>query len=172
MLPYSMREESEPRKDSLETAAAITALVILVTCVISSAPHVSQVMRVGRAAQEQDRQSIAELQTTTNQLKARNEAVGTELVQVTRLLESTRSDLARLTERHNSLDTQVTTTAAKLQELETTLQRTSEQMVKFNESGGLGRIAKEREDAITQSKQSDEQVRQLTLKLQKAGIYP
>jgi chromosome segregation ATPase len=174
MLPYDMREESEPRKNSLETAAAITALVILVTCVISSAPRVSQVTRTGRAAQEreQDQQSLAELRMTTNQLKARNEAVGTELVQIARLLESTKSELASLREGHKSLGAQVTTTAAKLQELETTVQRTNEQMAKFNESGTLEKIAQQRDDALTQTKQSDEQVRQLTLKLQKAGVYP
>jgi len=174
MLPYGMREESDPRKDSLETAAAITALVILVTCVISSAPRVAQVTRGGQSAQEgqQDKQSIAELQTTTNQLKARNEALGAEMVQITTLLESTKSNLARLTEGHNSLGTQVTTTAAKLQQLETTVQQASEQMAKFNESGTLDKIAQQRDAALTQSRQSDEQVRQLTLKLQKAGIYP
>jgi chromosome segregation ATPase len=174
MLPYDMREESEPRKNRLETAAAITALVLLVTCVMSSAPRVGQVTHTGRAAQEreQDKQSIAELQMTTSQLKARNEAVGTELVQIARLLESTKSELASLREGHQSLGAQVTTTAAKLQELETTVQRTSEQMAKFNESGTLEKIAQQRDDALTQSKQSDEQVRQLTLKLQKAGVYP
>ena len=174
MLPYGMREESEPRKDSLETATAVAALVILVTCVISSAPRVAQVTRGGRSAQErqQDKQSLAELQLTTNQLKTRNEALGAELAQVTRLLESTRSNLARLTEGHNSLGTQVTTTAAKLQQLETTVQQASEQMAKFDGAGTLEKIAQQRDKALAQSKQSDEQVRQLTLKLQKAGIFP
>lgn len=174
MLPYGMREESEPRRDKVETATAVAAIVILITCVISSAPRVAQVTRGGQSTQErqQDKQSLADLQTTANQLKARNEALGTELAQVTRLLESTRSNLARLTEGHNSLSTQVTTTAAKLQQLETTVQQASEQMAKFDGAGALEKIVEQRDTALARSKQSDEQVRQLTLKLQKAGVFP
>jgi hypothetical protein len=173
-LPYAMREESEPRRDSLETAAAVAALVILITCVISSAPRVAQMARGGQSVQErqQDKQALAELQTTATQLKARNEALGAELAQVTRLLESTRSNLARLTEGHNALGVQVTTTAAKLQQLETTVQQAREQMAKFDGAGTLEKIVQQRDQAVAQSKQSDEQVRQLTLKLQKAGVYP
>jgi chromosome segregation ATPase len=169
-----MREESEPRRDSLETAAAVAALVILMTCVISSAPRVAQMARGGQSTQErqQDKQALAELQTTANQLKARNETMGAELTRVTQLLESTRSNLARLTAEHTSLGTQVTTTAAKLQQLETTVQQAREQMAKFNGAGAMEKIVQQRDQALAQSKQSDEQIRQLTLKLQKAGVYP
>jgi DNA repair ATPase RecN len=169
-----MREESEPRKDRLEIAATVAAAVILVTCAISNVPRLNQTTRAGQAAmeREQDKQSIAQLQMATNQLKARNEAVGTELTQITRLLENTRSELASLTAGHNSLGTQVTTTAGKVQQLEATVRQTSERMVKFTGSDALQKIAKERDDALAQTKQSDEQVRQLTLKLQKAGVYP
>lgn len=174
MLPYGMREESEPRRDSLETATAVAAIVILLTCVISSAPRVAQVTRGGQSVQErqQDQQALADLQLTANQLKTRNETLGAELAQVTRLLESTRSNLARLTEGHNSLGTQVTTTAAKLQQLETTVQQASEQMAKFDGAGTLEKIVQQRDEALAQSKQSSEQVRQLTLQLQKTGVYP
>jgi peptidoglycan hydrolase CwlO-like protein len=160
MLPYGMREESEPRKDTLEIAAAIAGAVILVTCAISNVPHRNQATRAGRAAveREQDKQSIAQLQMATNQLNAR--------------LESTRSELAGLTEGHKSLGTQVTATANKVQQLEATIRQASERLAKFSESGALQKITKERDEALAQTKESDEQVRQLTLKLQKAGIYP
>lgn len=173
-LPYAMREESETRRDSLETVTAVAALVVLVTCVISSAPRLAQVTRGGQSAQErqQDKQSLADLQTTASQLQTQNEAMGAKLAQVTQLLESTRSNLARLTTEHNALGTQVTTTAAKLQQLETTVQQASAQMAKFDGAGMLEKIAQQRDAALTQSKQSDEQVRQLTLRLQKAGIFP
>ena len=173
MLPYSMREESEPRKDNLEIATAVAALVVLVTCVISSAPRVAQMTR-GQSAQEQqqDKKSLADLQLTANQLKTRNEALGAELARVTQLLESTRSNLTHLTAEHNSLGAQVTTTAAKLQQLETTVQQASAQMAKFDGAGAMEKVVQQRDKALAQSKQSDEQIRQLTLKLQKAGIFP
>ena len=160
MFPYGMREESAPRKDRLEIAAAIAGAVILVTCAISNVPHLNQTTRAGRVAmeREQDKQSIAQLQMATNQLKARNDAVGIEL--------------ARLKEGHDSLGMQVTTTADKVKQLEATVRQASERMAKFSESGALQKISKERDEALAQTKQSDEQVRQLTLKLQKAGVYP
>jgi septal ring factor EnvC (AmiA/AmiB activator) len=174
MIPYCMREEQEPRKNTLEIVAAVVAMGILVACAFSDAPRLHLTTPAAREAREreQNRQSFAELQATTRQLQTRNDAMQAELAKTTRLLESTRSNLAGLTEGHNALNTQVATTAAKLQQFETTVQQTSERMAKFSESAVLQRITKERDDAISQSKQSQDQIRQLTLKLQKAGVYP
>ena len=48
----------------------------------------------------------------------------------------------------NSLGTQVTTTAARLQQLETTLQQAREQMAKFDGSGALEKIVQQRDKAL------------------------
>jgi chromosome segregation ATPase len=173
-VPYCMREVSEPRRDRLEIVAAVAAAVILVACALSSVPYVNQTTPAARATRtrEQDRQSVVQLQTTTHQLQTRNEAVEAQLTKITRLLEGTRSDVAKLTEGHGTLGTQVATTTAKLQQLDTTVRQTSERLAKFSESDAVKKVTKERDDAVTHSQESDNQVRQLTLKLQKAGVYP
>jgi len=167
MIPYYMREKQEPRKNKLEIGAAVAGIVILVVCASSDVPRLNLTTPAARAAREreQDRRSLAEMQT-------RDDARQAELAKITRLIESTRSNLASLTEGYNTLSAQAATTTAKLQQFEATVQQTSERMTKFSESDVLQKISRERDDAITQSKQSDNQVRQLTLKLQKAGIYP
>ncbi|MBM4025320.1 MAG: hypothetical protein FJ280_07925 [Planctomycetes bacterium] len=174
MVPYGMREIHDPRKSGLEIAAAVAAIVILMLCALAEAPRLSLTTPAARAAQEREknRQSFADLQAATRQLLTQNDAMQTELASLTRLLESTRSQVARLTEGHSTLGTQVATTAAKLQQFETTVQQTSERLTKFSESAVLERITKERDEAMTHAKRGDDQIRQLTLKLQKAGIYP
>ena len=160
MYPYYMREVARPRKDELEIGAAIVAIVMLVVCAMASAPRLSLTTYAARAAKahEQNKQSIATLDTTTRQLQTRNEAVEAQLAKVTKLLESARSDLAKLREGHDALGAQVTATAVKVQQL--------------SAPGTLQKLTKERDDARAQARQRDDQVRQLTLALQKAGVYP
>ncbi len=174
MVPYSMLEAREPRKDLPEAVAAIVALVVLLVCAVSDVPRLYSTTPAARAAKEREanRQSFAQLQASTRELQARDEALQVQLAQVTRLLETTRSNLATLTEGHGTLSTRVTATAAKLQQFEATVSQTNELLTKFSESAVLERITKERDTATTHAKQSEDQVRQLTLKLQKAGIYP
>jgi len=174
MVPYSMREARELRKDVLEVVAAVAALVLLLVCAVSDVPRLYLTTPGARAAKEREsnQQSFALLQTATRELQARDVAMQAELAKITRLLETTRSNLANLTEGHGALDMRVTATAAKLQQFETAVHQANERLTKFSESAVLERITKERDDAATRANQSDDQVRQLTLKLQKAGIYP
>jgi predicted nuclease with TOPRIM domain len=174
MYPYYMREVSEPRKNQLEMVAAVAAIVLLLACTMSNVSRPNQGAAAAQAAQtrEQDRQAIAELQTTTHQLQTRNETVEAQVAKIARLLESAQSDVAKLAERHDKLSTQVTTTAAKMQQLEATVQQATERAANSVDTGALRKIAKERDDALAQAKERGDQVRQLTLALQKAGVYP
>ncbi len=158
----------------LEAVAATVALVVLLVCAVSDVPRLYLTTPAARAAKEHEasRQSFAQLQATTRELQAHDEALQAELAKITRLLETTRSNLANLTEGHGALNTRVAATAAKLQQFEATVLQTNERLTKFSESAVLERVTKERDNATVHAKQSDDQVRQLTLKLQKAGIYP
>lgn len=171
MYPYYMRDELQPRKDLVEVVAAIAAMVVLVACTMSNGPRLNSTT-VAAEAQERDQQAIAELQTMVHQLQLRNEASETQQVKTARLLQTTQSDVARLTQGHDTLSTQIAGTTAKMQQLETAVQQTTERMAKLGDSGVLQKISQERDDALARTKQKDDQVRQLTLKLQKAGIYP
>jgi predicted nuclease with TOPRIM domain len=173
MYPYCMRDVHEPRKNILEIVAAVVAMAILGACAISGLPRQTQTTNASQVEERPlDKQALSMLQTTAHELQTRDDAVEAKLAKITQLLESTRSDLAMLTEGHNKLGTEVATTTAKLQQLETTVQQTNGRMAEFSESGTVPQLIKQRDEAITQSKQSDDEVRQLTLKLQRAGVYP
>ena len=167
MVPYGMREAREFRKDVLEVVVAVAALVLLVVCAVADAPRVYLTTPAARAARERElnRQTVAQLQAATHELQ-------TDVAKATRLLETTQANLAALTEKHGALDTRVNAAATKLQQFEATVQQTNQRLTKFSESAVLERITKERDNALTQARRSDDQVRQLTLQLQKAGIYP
>ncbi len=173
MIPYYEREGNESRKIVLEIGVAVTGIIISAACTLSSAPRPSLAAPMLQEKElKQSKQLIAELQTALRQMQTRNTAVETEMVALTRMFQGARSELAGLKEGHNSLETQVTTTVAKLQKLETAVQQTNARLANSVDPKALLQATKERDEARAQSKQSDDQVRQLTLKLQKAGLFP
>jgi len=173
MVPYYMREEHQSHKNTVEIGAAAAGMILLALCAISDVPRRSPPTPVVRAtAPESGGRSLADLQTTLQQLQARNSAVEAETTSIARLLQGLRSEWAGLKEGHSSLEAQVTTTVAKLQKLETAVQQMSERIAKGVDPKALLQVTKERDEALAQTKQSDDQVRQLTLKLQRAGLYP
>lgn len=168
-----MREGQESRKIVLEVVVAVTGVIIAAACTLSEAPRPSLATPMIEGKElKHSKELIAELQTVLRQLQTRNTAVETEMVAVTRQLQGVRAELAGLKEGHHSLETQVTTTVAKLQQLETAVRQTSERIANSVDPDTLLQVTKERDEALTQSKQSDDQIRQLTLKLQKAGLFP
>ncbi len=173
MVPYCMSEGQESRKNMLEIGVAVVGVIIAAACALSDAPRPGLTTPVVQGKEEEHRgQLIAELQTALQQLQARNTAVEAEMVAINRLLQGVRSELAGVKEGHNSLETQVTTTDAKLQKLETAVRQTSERVANSVDPKALLQVTKERDAALAQTKQSDDQVRQLTLKLQRAGLFP
>lgn len=174
MYPYHMREAEEPHKETLEITTAVVAALILIACAVSGVPRRSPTTSAGQITKEREPKgsSVTEAQAGLHQLQIRNTALEADVVKIARLLEDARSELARLKEDHNTLGTQVAATVTRLQQLETTFQQASDRVAKSGESATVRKIAKERDEALAQVKQSDDQVRQLTLKLQKAGVFP
>jgi chromosome segregation ATPase len=173
MVPYCMREGQESRKIVLEVVVAVVGVIIAAACALSEAPRPSLATPIIQGKElKHNRELIAGLQTALQQVQTRNTAVETETVAITRLLQGIRAELAGLKEGHHSLVTQVTTTVAKLQQIEAVVQQTSERLANSVDPETLLQVTKERDEALAQSKQSDDQVRQLTLKLQKAGLFP
>jgi hypothetical protein len=80
--------------------------------------------------------------------------------------------LASLTEGQKGLEARATTTATRLQQFEITVHQTNDRLTQFSESQVLERITKERDNALLQARQGDDQIRKLTLQLQRAGVYP
>jgi chromosome segregation ATPase len=174
MVPYEMREVREHRKAVLEVAAAAAALLVLLLCSVSDVPRVYLTTPAARAAQEREsnRQAFARLEAAKQELQVREDAMQAELAQLTRLLQNTQSQLAGLTEGQKGLEARAATTATRLQQFEATVHQTNERLTEFSESQVLERITKERDNALLQAKQGDDQIRRLTLQLQRAGVYP
>ena len=174
MVPYEMREIREHRKEALEVGAAAAALLVLLLCSVSDIPRVYLTTPAARTAQqrESNRQALARLEAAKQQLEAREDAMQAELAQLTRLLQNTQSQLASLTEGQKGLEARATTTATRLQQFEITVHQTNERLTQFSESQVLERITKERDNALLQARQGDDQIRKLTLQLQRAGVYP
>jgi seryl-tRNA synthetase len=174
MYPYYMREVPEPRKNRLEIMAAVAAIVLLLACTMlnMSRPNQTAAAVPTARAPEQDRQAIADLHATTNQLQTRHEAVEAQMAKMARLFESTRSDVARLAEDHTALSTQVTATTAKMQQLEAAVRQATTRAANGVDPNTVQKITKERDEALVQAKERGDQVRQMTLALQKAGVYP
>jgi membrane-bound lytic murein transglycosylase len=173
MYPYCMREANEPRKNMLEIGAAVAGMIILAACAISDVPRPRLTTPVARTKEPaHSGPSATEMQTATQQLQMRDSAIEADVAAMARLLQGVKAELAGLKEGHSTLATQVTTTVAKVQQLETAVQQSSERLANTVDPKVLLQATKERDEALAQSQQSDEQVRQLTLKLQRAGLYP
>jgi len=155
-----MREKKEPGKNLLEIAVAAAALVAVVVCVLSDASQEIVMTPVSRAARErqQNRQCFLELRTRSDALEA--------------ALADVQSKLADLAQGQAKLSTKVSATGARAQQLEDTLRQTNTRLAEFGEPGQLQQVMQERDAALTQNQRNDDEIRQLTLKLQRAGVYP
>ena len=173
MIPYYMREGQESRRNMLEIGAAVAVVILAAACAIANVPRLGRATPVVQGKEQEHRgQLVAELQAALRQVQERNKAVETDLAASARLLQDLRSELANLKNGHSLLETQVTTTVAKLQQLETTVQQTNERLANSVDPKALRQVTNERDEALAQTKQSDDQVRQLTLRLQRAGVFP
>lgn len=173
MNPYCVGEADEARRNKLEIGAAAAGMIILAACAIAEVPRPQPITPVART-QESARTGppTAELHSAMQQLQMRDGALEADVATVARLLQGVKTELAGLKQEHSTLEAQVTTTVAKLQKLETAVQQSSARLANAVDPKVLLQATKERDEALAQSRQSDEQVRQLTLKLQKAGLFP
>ncbi|OHB66175.1 MAG: hypothetical protein A2Y77_04560 [Planctomycetes bacterium RBG_13_62_9] len=173
MHPYYLREKRESGRNSLEIVVGIVAIGLLAACVLADLPRVDSPTSAQRSRDyQQHGQSIAALEATIRTLQTKNEAADVQLAKIAQLLESTRADLINLIDGHSSLSTQVVAATTRLQELETTVQETNEHATKLSEFISMHQLLEERDAAISESKRSGDQVRDLTLRLQRAGVYP
>jgi chromosome segregation ATPase len=96
----------------------------------------------------------------------------TEAAEKGRLLEQMRSELATLTEERDALVAQVATADAKVQELNTKLETTGMEAAKLKEFLSLQEVVEERDNAAERAKKAEDRIRELTLELHRAGVWP
>jgi predicted nucleic acid-binding Zn-ribbon protein len=124
------------------------------------------------AQQQEDRTRLAVLEAALRKLEARNNEVQKELAMIEPLLERTASDSIWLQQGYDALSTQVTTTTARLSDVDRILKQTEAQTAEVGEFLSLHKIITQRDEAKEEAERNAEQIRDLTLKLHRAGVYP
>ncbi len=87
-------------------------------------------------------------------------------------LEQMRCELATLTKERDTLMAQVAATNEKVAELSGKLETTGLEAAKLKEFLSLQEVQKERDDAAERAQKAEDRIRQLTLELHRAGIWP
>jgi hypothetical protein len=170
MRTYRVRERERVGYDNAETILGVLILIVLVACGLASVPMPGRVMSENDSINlRQDRQRAMEIQG----LRAQNRSLETELRKLAKTIETTNADFTSFRQVHDTLISQVATATAKLQEFESKFQDAKTQATKTNEYAGLQeQLKKERDEALAQAKDAAERVRELTLQLQRARVYP
>jgi len=170
MQTYRVQERERVGYDTAETILGVVILMVLVACGLASVPMPGRVMSETDAITlRRDRQRATEIQ----ELRDQNNSLQNELRTLARSLETTNSDFVSFRQVHDTLIAQVATATAKLQEFENKFQDSKTQTTKLSEYAGLqDQLKKERDEALAQAKDATERVRELTLQLQRAKVFP
>ncbi len=170
MHTYRIQDAEKMGRNYIESILGIIVLVVLLACGFASMPMT--VRTTGEdfsVSLRRDRQRAVELQ----ELKNRDGTLEAELKKLSKTLDSTKTDLASFRQVHDTLIAQVAVTTAKMQEIAGQIEDTKGQATKLTEYATLQeQLRKERDQAVNQAKDATERVRELTLRLQKAGVYP
>lgn len=124
------------------------------------------------ALQQDNRTRIAGLEAALRKLETRNNEVQKELAVVGPVLERAASDMTWLLQGYDALSTQVATTTTRLGDVDRILDQTQAQTAEVGEFLSLHRIITQRDEAKEEAERNAEQIRDLTLRLHRAGVYP
>ncbi len=170
MHTYRIQDGERIGRNYTESVLGIAVLVVLLACGFASMPMT--VRTTGEdfsVSLRRDRQRAAELQ----ELKNRDSTLEAEIKKLSKALESTKADLASFRQVHDTLIAQVAVTTSRMQEVAGQIEDTKDQTAKLTEYAALQeQLEKERDQAISQAKSAAERIRELTLRLQRAGAYP
>ncbi len=115
---------------------------------------------------------ISELATTLESARQDNASLHAEAAETGRLLEQARCELAALKQERDTLIGQVAVANEKVRELDSRLQTTGLEAAKLKEFLSLQDVQKERDDAAERAKKAEDRIRELTLQLHRAGVWP
>ncbi len=115
---------------------------------------------------------ISTLLTTLVSARQDNVSLRAEVAETGRLLEQVRCELAALKQERDTLIGQVAVANEKARELESRLQTTGLEAAKLKEFLSLQETQKERDDAAERAQKAEDRIRELTLQLHRAGIWP
>jgi chromosome segregation ATPase len=159
----------EKQRLILETVVILAGLVLALISTFGPVPALDP---EEWAFQQHDRARLASLEAALRKLEARNDDLLRELALLEPMVERAASDTAWLQEGYDALSMQVTTTTARLADLDRAVNQTQAQTAEVSELLSLHKILAQRDEAKEEAERNAEVIRDLTLKLHRAGVYP
>ncbi len=152
----------------------IALSVIVVFSATMAGPQLNHVMaRDELAVANADKtKHISALVATLESARQENASLRAEAAETSQLLEQARCELAALKQERDTLIGQVAVANEKVRELDSRLQTTGLEAAKLKEFLSLQETQKERDDAAERAKKAEDRIRELTLQLHRAGIWP
>ncbi len=165
-----MKEE----KLSLFERGAVASSVVVLLIATMVGPRLNPGMArdelaVANAHKTRHISQLAASLTTARQDQA---ALRTQAAQTEQLLDKVRSELDALMQERDALVAQVAVANQRVQELETRLQTTHLEAARLKEFLSLQEIKKERDEAMDKATKAEDRIRELTLQLHRAGVWP
>ncbi|HPC93796.1 MAG TPA: hypothetical protein PLU87_02555 [Sedimentisphaerales bacterium] len=152
----------------------IALSVIVVFSATIAGPQLSHAMaRDELALANADKtRRISTLLAIVTSTRQDNASLRAEVAETSRLLEQARSELAVLKQERDTLIGQLAVANEKVRELDGKLQTTGLEAAKLKEFLSLQDIQKERDEAAERAKKAEDRIRELTLQLHRAGVWP
>ena len=164
---------SEQKSSLFEGLTAGVGVVVVLLSTIS-APRLNSNMTREELNQDRTRkaQRIAALQTWLKTAQQGNEYLRTQVVSADSQLDEAQAEVSALTEERDGLKEKVASTTGQLQDVQGKLEELKQEMTQFKEFVSMQKLAKERDEAEEKAKKAEERIRELTLQLNRAGVWP
>ena len=113
-IPIAFKRQTVSAGDKVEIAVAVVVFCVLVACGFASVPVPSRITEEEAIAVRREKMRVAEIEG----LRTQDGALQGEVDRLTKVLESTKADLASFRQVHDTLIAQVALTTAKMQDVE------------------------------------------------------
>jgi len=154
------------------SVAALSGIVVFVATL--TGPRLSHgvsrdTLAITNARQEQQ---ISELQANLQAAQGRTRALQAELVEAQGQSEQLDAQVNTLKREREMLTAQLGAATEKVQALEEKLQTVDQEAAQLKELLSVQEANKERAEAEARAKKAEERIRELTLELHRAGVWP
>lgn len=168
-------------KSSLIENIAVGAALVVVFLGTLSIPRLSTT--ISRAELNQDgarkaqritslEASLATAENESENLRGQLAQAGSQLEATAAALETAHSEISGLKVERDELATRVTATTQQLRDVDSQLEDLKQKLAEFKEFVTAQQVANERDEAVERAKKAEERIRELTLQLNRAGIWP
>jgi chromosome segregation ATPase len=161
-------------KSSLIEGVTVGLGVVIVFISTLSGPRLSHSMTPVESARKEAREAryLTNLRKAVTATYQDNETLRTRLTEAGALLEKARLEMTTLTVERDALKADVAAATGQLQEMKDEYQALQAEMTQFRQGLSDHVLAKERDEALERASKAEDRIRELTLQLNRAGIWP